>query len=169
MSCHDDVIKWKHFPRNWPFMRGIHRSPMNSPHKGQWRGALMFPLICAWIHGWVNNRKAGDLRRYRTHYDVTVMINAPPPPPPGWGMHLSPVDFLSQISCNPKSICMTWNHTDRWRWILKCFLFYTLYNCELCWCLLQCFRYIIWYVSWYNLIIPFCFLLLQICHQLFII
>ena len=24
--CHDDVIKWKHFPRNWPFVRGIHRS-----------------------------------------------------------------------------------------------------------------------------------------------
>ena len=39
---HDDVIKWKHFPRYCPFVRGIHRSPMNSPHKGQWRGALMF-------------------------------------------------------------------------------------------------------------------------------
>ena len=38
---HDDVIKWKHFPRNWPFVRGIHRSPVNSPHKGQWRRALM--------------------------------------------------------------------------------------------------------------------------------
>ena len=42
---HDDVIKWKHFPRYWPFVRGIHRSPVNSPHKGQWRGALMFSLI----------------------------------------------------------------------------------------------------------------------------
>ena len=38
---HDDVIKWKHFPRYWPFVRGIHRSPVNSSHKGQWRGALM--------------------------------------------------------------------------------------------------------------------------------
>ena len=70
---HDDVIKWKHFPRNWPFVRGIHRSPVNSPHKGQWRGALMFPLICVWINGWENNREAGDLRHCRTHYDVTVM------------------------------------------------------------------------------------------------
>ena len=35
---HDDVIKWNHFPRYWQFVRGIHRSP----HKGQWRGALMF-------------------------------------------------------------------------------------------------------------------------------
>ena len=35
VSCyHDDVIKWKHFPRYWPFVRGIHRSPVNFPHKG---------------------------------------------------------------------------------------------------------------------------------------
>ena len=70
---HDDVIKWKHFTRNWPFVRGIHRSPVNSPHKGQWCGALMFSLICVWITDWVNNREAGDLRRYRAHHDVTVM------------------------------------------------------------------------------------------------
>ena len=60
---HDVVIKWKHFPRHWPFVRGIHRSLVNSPHKGQWRGALMFSLICAWMNGWVNNRVIGDLRR----------------------------------------------------------------------------------------------------------
>ena len=71
--AHDDVFKWKHFPRYWPFVRGIPRSPVNSPHIGQWRGALMFSLICAWINGWVNNREAGDLRRHRAHYDVTVM------------------------------------------------------------------------------------------------
>ena len=70
---HDDVIKWKHFPRYWPFVRGIHRSPVNSLHKGQWRGVLMFSLICVWINGWVNNREAGDLRRHRAHYDVIVM------------------------------------------------------------------------------------------------
>ena len=76
IACkHDDVIKWRHFPRYWPFVRGIHRSPVNSPHKGQWRGALMFTLICARINGWENNREAGDLRRYRTHYDVIVMRN----------------------------------------------------------------------------------------------
>ena len=72
-TVHDDVIKWKHFPRYWPFVRRIHRSPVNSPHKGQWRGALMFYLMCVWINDWVNNGKAGDLRRYRIHYDVTVM------------------------------------------------------------------------------------------------
>ena len=47
----------------------------NSPHKGQWRGALVFSLICVWINVWVNNREAGDLRRYRAHYHVTVVIS----------------------------------------------------------------------------------------------
>ena len=47
--------------------------PVNSPHKGQWREALMFSLICVWINGWENNREAGDLRRYRAYYDVIVM------------------------------------------------------------------------------------------------
>ena len=70
---HDDVIQWKHFPRYWPFVRGIQRSTVDSPYKGQWRAALMFSLICARINGWVNHREAGDLRRHRTHYDVTVM------------------------------------------------------------------------------------------------
>ena len=77
VSCHDDVIKWRHFPRYWPFVRGIHRSPVNSPHKGQWRGALMFSLVCVWINGWVNNREAGDLRRHCAHCDVIVMCIKP--------------------------------------------------------------------------------------------
>ena len=50
---YDDVTKLKHFPRNWPFVQGIHQSPVNSPHKGQWHGALMFSLICVWINDWV--------------------------------------------------------------------------------------------------------------------
>ena len=71
---HDDVIKWKHFPRYWAFLRGIRRSPVNSPHKGQGRGALVFSLICAWANGWANHRGAGDLWRRCAHYNVTVMI-----------------------------------------------------------------------------------------------
>ena len=71
---HNDVIKWNHVPRYWPFVRGIHRSAGNSSHKGQWRGALMFSLICAWRNGWVNNREVGDLRRYRVHHDVIVIL-----------------------------------------------------------------------------------------------
>ena len=77
-QIHDDVIKWKHFPLYWPFVWGIHQSPVNSHHIGQWRGTLMFPLICAWTTGWVNNRDAGDLRRHRDYYDVTVMTCGSP-------------------------------------------------------------------------------------------
>ena len=51
LLVHDDDIKWKHLPRYWPLVRGIHRSPVNSPRKGQWRGALIFSLICAWVNG----------------------------------------------------------------------------------------------------------------------
>ena len=60
-------------PRYWPFVRGINRSLVNSPNKGQWRGTLMFPFICAYTNGRVNNRDAGDLRRHRAHYDVTLI------------------------------------------------------------------------------------------------
>ena len=74
---HDDVMKWKHFPRYWSFVRGIHRSLVNSPHKDQWRGVLMFSLSCVLINDWVNSREAGDLRRYRAHYDVIVMYFGP--------------------------------------------------------------------------------------------
>ena len=54
---HDDITKWKHFPRYWPFVWGIHRSPVNSPHKSQWHGALMFSLIYAWTLGKQSRRR----------------------------------------------------------------------------------------------------------------
>ena len=50
-------------------------SPVNFPHKGQWRGSLVFVFICAWINGWVNNREAGDLRCHCAHYEVIVMLD----------------------------------------------------------------------------------------------
>ena len=83
---HDDIIKWNHVPCCWPFVRGIHRSPVNYPHKVKWHGALMFSLICAWINAWVNNREASNLRRHRVHYDVIVMKKR--------SMYLSLLGFL---------------------------------------------------------------------------
>ena len=91
VDCYNDQQKlrpwWRHqihFLRYWLFVRGIHRSPMNSLHKGQWRGALMFFLSSPWcfwcflsspwIIVWVNNHEAGELRRRCVHYDVIVMI-----------------------------------------------------------------------------------------------
>ena len=71
---HDDVIKWKYFLRYWLFVRGIHLSPVNYPHKGQWRGTFMFSLICVWINTWVSNREAGDSRRHSAHCDIIAMV-----------------------------------------------------------------------------------------------
>ena len=69
---HDDAIKWKHFPRNWPFVRRIHRSRW-IPHTKASDAELWCFLLSAWINDWVNNRQAGDLRRHCGHYDVNVM------------------------------------------------------------------------------------------------
>ena len=55
--------------------RQIHRSLVNSPQKDQWRGALMFSLICAWMNGWVNNHEAGDLRCHHSHYYCNVALS----------------------------------------------------------------------------------------------
>ena len=98
---HDDVIKWKHFPRHCPFMRGIRRSPFNSPHKSQYHGALMFSLICAWINGWVNHREAGDLSSLWRHCDA-------------YNRHQGPIIGLArcQLSNNrppAAAICLTYN------------------------------------------------------------
>ena len=50
------------------------------PHKGQWRGALMFSLICAWSKSWANNGDASDLRRHRAHCDTIAIW--------WWGSHM---------------------------------------------------------------------------------
>ena len=72
---HDDVIKLKHFPRYWPFVRGVPRSPVNFPHTSQWRGALYVFFDPRMDKGLSTPRYAGDLKRHHAHYDVTVMKN----------------------------------------------------------------------------------------------
>ena len=83
--------------------------PVNSPHKNQWRGALMFSLICTRINDWVNNREAGDLRRHRGNYDVIVMTLPLPTGPP-----YVTVGFPSHIASNVESVSMSWRH-QIWR------------------------------------------------------
>ena len=77
-----DISWWRHQMETLSALldlcAGIHQWPVNSPHKGQWRGALKFSLICAWINAWVNNHEAGDLRRHRAHYDAIVMMISNP-------------------------------------------------------------------------------------------
>ena len=69
--------RWRHqmetFSALLALCEGNSPVPVNSPLKGQWRGALMFSLICAWINNRVNNREDGDLSRHRAHYGITVM------------------------------------------------------------------------------------------------
>ena len=51
---------------------------VDSLHKGQWHGTLVFSLICAWTKGWESNQYADDLRRCRTHYDdIPVPVKQP--------------------------------------------------------------------------------------------
>ena len=74
---HNELTWWRHQIETFSALLAISAGnspvPVNFPHKGQWRGALMFSLICARISGWLNNGEAGDLRRYRAHCDVIVM------------------------------------------------------------------------------------------------
>ena len=83
MSSHDDVIEWNHFPRYWPFVWVIHRSPVNSPHKGQWSGSLMFSLICAFnkrltkqTGGWLFETPSCSLWRHSNAQSVWSFCSA---------------------------------------------------------------------------------------------
>ena len=66
------LSNWNIFRVIGPLVRGTPRSPINSPHKGQWRGVLI-SLICTWTNGYVNNLVGHELRRHGAHYDVTFM------------------------------------------------------------------------------------------------
>ena len=71
----------QHWPNPWwrhqieTFSALLDHCEVDSPHKGQCRGALMFSWICRWTNDWANNRDAGVWRRHRAHYDVIVMIH----------------------------------------------------------------------------------------------
>ena len=101
--CHvsqGPVTWWRHQMETFSALLAIcaGNSPVSGefPHKGQWRGALIFSLICVWINGWVNNREAGDWRRYRAHYDVSVMIR----------YHCQLFSFVFERTHLPLSICL---------------------------------------------------------------
>ena len=74
---HDDVIKWKHFPRNWPFVRGF-TGPGEFPTQKPVTRSFDVFFDLRLKNGWVNNRKAGDSSRHRGHYDVIVMLSLNP-------------------------------------------------------------------------------------------
>ena len=71
--CHNDVKPWKRFTCYRSFVRGIHRSPVDSPYKGPVTRDLTFSLMLVQTNGLINGRLAGDLRRHDTHCNVIVM------------------------------------------------------------------------------------------------
>ena len=94
-------VRWVSCQLMWEYITYITPSLIvwdrsHTTHKGQWHGTLMLSLICAWINGWVNNRKAGDLRRNRIHYDAIVMNN---------------VIYIHQKYHLPKQVPQSWNPT----------------------------------------------------------
>ena len=95
-SSESDPSWWRHqmetFSALLAICAGNSPVPVISPHIGQWRGALLFSLISAWISGWVNNREAGDLRRNHAHYDVILMMFCAP---------------YSYVVCNIVLCCIT--------------------------------------------------------------
>ena len=97
----------KHFLLFWPFVRGIHQPPVNSPCKDQWPEALMFSLICTWINGWVNSQNASDLWHHHAHYDVTVMWYCEDLVCVSWDMRYVPSTL--QLTCDGKiNQCGLW-------------------------------------------------------------
>ena len=84
---HNDVIKWKHFPRYWPFMCRIHQSPMNSLLKGQWRGALMFSYCCLTLSRWNIHYECRPSEAWNTlFWPVHGSVDPPDQPWPFYGM-----------------------------------------------------------------------------------
>ena len=86
INCgHNTIIsRWRH--KMEVFSALLAHCEVNSPVNGvfpsqlkvQWRGALMFSLVCAWTYGWADHRYVGDLRFYHVNYDVTVMFTKMP-------------------------------------------------------------------------------------------
>ena len=123
IAWHTNTSWWRHqmetFSALLALCAGNSPVPVNSPHKGQWRGALMFTLICARINDWVNNREAGDLRRHLDHYDVSVMVTTL------WRgnvFHIAgfSVGFPSQRASNVTlevSLMLEWTITRINRWV----------------------------------------------------
>ena len=98
-ASHDNVIKWKHFRVTGPLCLEF-----TSLHKGKWHGALMFSLISNWLNSWVNNREAGDLRRHRADYYVTVMTYVDRRVDDIWGLWYQKQVPQTRIShCIPKN------------------------------------------------------------------
>ena len=69
---YDNVIKWKHFPHYWPFVRVFHRSPMNSPNKGRWCffDLRLYKRLRKQFRWWFETSSRSLWRRYYDNYII---------------------------------------------------------------------------------------------------
>ena len=134
---HDDVIKWKHFPRYWPFVRGIHGSPVNSPHKGQWRGALMFSLMCLnkrlskqWWDWWFETPPSPLWRHCNDNITTTKQsITNPSAYFTGYAVYghgFQGVDSIQILTCQLSNVYWYWIKSSHVMGIFQ--IIYSLYN-----------------------------------------
>ena len=120
----DGVIKWKHFSHYWPFVRAPRWIPRTKASDAE---LSWFFFLCAWIHRLVNNREPGDLRRFRPHYDVIVMLGNCPQ---AWSRqatnHYKNHGWPSSMSSYGvsrgrwvKSVCLTLTYIMIWLYVCK--------------------------------------------------
>ena len=69
---HDDVIKWKHVPRYWPFVRGFHRSPVPRSFDVSLDLRLNKQLSRQWCGWWFETPSRPSLR----HCNVVRMTGS---------------------------------------------------------------------------------------------
>ena len=93
---------WRHQMETFSALLALRRP-------GQWRGGLMFSLICAWTNGWANHRDAIDLRRHRDRNDVTVMVIHIPGPCSSPVTSAMPLQSSSCISLDYPTTSLHWH------------------------------------------------------------
>ena len=62
-----DVMAWKSFLHNWPFERGIHRWPVDSPHKGSVMQSFWI-IICVSRTKLLNKQSSCQWQWFETPY-----------------------------------------------------------------------------------------------------
>ena len=139
----------------------------------------MFSLICVWINGWINNREAGDLRRYRAHSDVIVMNTIWPQ---GDKFTLFTGGWQQAATLNIRSRSLVILHNNEWPFCMD----HSLYALSQWETALQCNTLSHWFgaytewsvhlpwqaklsyneVTWQQYVIPHCFLAVTLLNEI---
>ena len=124
------VTRWRHQMETFSALLAIcaGNSPVTGEFPAQRSVTRSFDVFftCAWTNGWINNQDAGNLRRHRTHYYVTVMINAfGQHPIETFSMRLWIYALSARIKCCSKGNNKWWLALDSREGIRHDFIFHT--------------------------------------------